>query len=346
MPLAADEERIARPQRIDADEDRLGAVAHLFDARFAPRLSRPRHDGRTDRGRIFAAGIVVGDDHMIGASCRGRAHQGPLATIPIAAGTDNRDDPAQNVRTDRLERGFHRVGRMGVIDIDRGAILAGGGKLHPATDGREPRERMEDLVGIAPSANRQRRRDRHVRGLKPAYEFEADNPRLAFIDEPKRLTGGIEMLPRKAEIGPFAMAHGDHRMARRAGDLGLLCPARIVKIDDRRALRRQNAGEKAHLGGEIGPEGLVIVEVVLGEIRKRRSGQLHTVEPALVEPVARSLHRHVGDTRLGGLGHDLVQGDRLGRGVAQRVGPCPFNAGCADVHRLLAHILPDLATEG
>ena len=48
----------------------------------------------------------------------------------------------------------------------------------------------------------------------------------------------------------------------------------------------QDAGEEPGLGGEIGLEIRVIIEVVLGEVGEARRRQPHPVEPALVEPVA------------------------------------------------------------
>jgi peptide/nickel transport system permease protein len=50
---------------------------------------RTRQHCRTDRAGVFAARIVVGDDHVIGVRHGGCAHQRPLAGIAITASTDD-----------------------------------------------------------------------------------------------------------------------------------------------------------------------------------------------------------------------------------------------------------------
>ena len=62
--------------------------------------------------------------------------------------------------------------------------------------------------------------------------------------------------------------------------------------------------------------------MVAGDVGEARRRQVHAVEPALVEPVARGLHRRVGHALVGELGQQPVQRDRLGRGV-RRAAPPP-----------------------
>ena len=96
--------------------DRLAAAA-------APRARRgaPCQDVAPDRGRVLAPRIVVGDDDEVGEPGRDRAHLGPLADVAVAAGAEDDDQPVPGVRPKRLDRRLDRVGRMGVIDIDRRA---------------------------------------------------------------------------------------------------------------------------------------------------------------------------------------------------------------------------------
>ena len=83
---------------------------------------RAGQDGGADRGRIFAARIVVGDDDAVGVLGRDRAHQRPLAR--------SRSPPAPNTTTSlplgvgpqRLERLRQRVRLVRVVDEDRRAV--------------------------------------------------------------------------------------------------------------------------------------------------------------------------------------------------------------------------------
>ena len=120
----------------------------------------------------------------------------------------------------------------------------------------------------------------------------------------------------------------------------------IVDIDHRGTVFRQHAREQTGLGVEIGVEGLVIVQVVLGEIREPRRLERHTVQPALVEPVTRGLHRGVSDAVGGGLCQSAVQGDRFGCGMGQRRRPCALYTGGAKVDGGQSHFDPDLPYKG
>ena len=86
--------------------------------------------------------------------------------------------------------------------------------------------------------------------------------------------------------------------------------------------------------------------MVLREIGKACGLQHHTVQPPLVQPVRRGLHRGVGDPARSSRRQCAVQGDRLGRGVGQRGGPCALDACGAKVDRGQAHFDPDLPHKG
>src|SRR3954471_17089904 len=69
VALAGDQQRIARLQVRDRYSDRLGAIADLARTRSSAQ------DRGTDRGRILAARIVVGDDDVVRIGNRDLAHQ-------------------------------------------------------------------------------------------------------------------------------------------------------------------------------------------------------------------------------------------------------------------------------
>ena len=118
MPLARDQERVARLQTIHRAQDRLGAVADLGGLGAALQNRRP------DRGGVLGPRVVVGHDHDIGFRRGGPAHQRPFAPIPVPARAEDDMQAAKDMGAQRPERRFQRVGRMRVIDIDRRAVVA------------------------------------------------------------------------------------------------------------------------------------------------------------------------------------------------------------------------------
>ena len=115
----------------DRRADRLAAAADLGRAR------RAGEHVAADRGRILAARIVVGDDHQVGEPRRRLAHLGALALVAVAAGAEDDDQPVPGMRPQRLDRRLDRVGRVGIIDIDR---RAGAGDHRPL---QPPAHRMD-----------------------------------------------------------------------------------------------------------------------------------------------------------------------------------------------------------
>jgi hypothetical protein len=87
-----------------------------------------------------------------------------------------------------------------------------------------------------------------------------------------------------------------------------------IGVDDGGSVRRQQLGEEAQLGGEIGLHAGVIVEMVAAQIGEGRSLQPDAVEPVLIEPVRGSLEGEVRDALGCQLPQGPMQGDGIGRG--------------------------------
>ena len=77
---------------------------------------------------------------------------------------------------------------------------------------------------------------------------------------------------------------------------------RVVEVDDGGAVAGEDALEEGELGLEVGLEVGVVVEVVAAEVGEARGREVHAVEAALVEAVARRFHGGVGDALVGELG--------------------------------------------
>src|SRR5262249_58445539 len=88
--------------------------------------------------------------------------------------------------------------------------------------------------------------------------------------------------------------------------LGML----VVGSDDRRATRHDEVAEQPELGGEIGFECRVVVEVVAAEIGEAAGFYAHAVETVLVEPVRGRFHGEGGNALVGKHGERGLQLDR------------------------------------
>ena len=277
---------------------------------------------------------------------RGLTHQRALGAVTVTAGAKHDDDAAHHMRAQRLEGGGDGVRRVGVIDKHRRTILAGGGALHPAPHTRKVGEAGKNVAGRCAGRHDQCRREGDVFRLKTADQVEPGLVGGAFIGQPQVLAAGIEPLGDDPQIRIGGVADADDALAFVMGNLGQLRALGVVQVDHCHALGRQNPGEQAGFGGEIGREGFVIIEVVLGEIGETGGVEAHAVQAALVKTVRGGLNRGVGDTGLGSVGQHGVQGDRVGRGVGTGRLPRALDPGGADVDRGMAQLHPDLAAEG
>ena len=135
-------------------------------------------------------------------------------------------------------------------------------------------------------------------------------------------------------------------MAALFGDAQNVDPFGIIEVDHRRAFGWQHTVKEAHLCVEISLKCLVIVEVILGKVRKPSRRQHHAIQTPLIEPVRGRLHRDMGHAFGRGRGQNPLQCDRIGCRVAKRIGPRPFNTCGAEVYCLEAKFRPDLTAEG
>ena len=99
-----------------------------------------RQDLAADRGGIFAARIVVGDDGEIGLGDGDLAHLGALALVAVAAAAEHHDEPVLDIGTQGVERLGERVGRMGIVDEDRRAAARRAGQIEPPARASQRRQ--------------------------------------------------------------------------------------------------------------------------------------------------------------------------------------------------------------
>ncbi len=166
--------------------------------------------------------------------------------------------------------------------------------------------------------------------------------RAPLHPQPQRLAMRAETLAQDAQVAIGAGPHPDHRLLQHPRQPRAI---RIIGVDHRRRVGRQEAGEQPGLGLEIGLHRGVVIEMVLREIGEPRRRQPHPIQPPLVQPMRRGLHRAVRHARRRGLGQEALEGDRIGRGVAERRAPGAFDPRGADIDRRMAHRHPQLPRE-
>ena len=139
----------------------------------------------------------------------------------------------------------------------------------------------------------------------------------------------------------------DNRKAARlrGGDDGLR--VLVVDIDDRGAARFDEDLEQPQLGGEVGLEAQVIVQVIARDVGESAGGNVQAVEAVLIEPMRGRLDRKMGDLIAGESVERSVQRDRIRRrqravgGAARR-----DDTDSADARGAVSECGPDLPREG
>src|SRR5436305_5348867 len=167
VAFAGDQERVARLQGLDRDPDRGSAIADVLGS------FGSAQDRGTDRVRIFAAGIVIGDDDIVGILRRDRAHQRTLAGITVTAGAEYHNEPAPGVRPQRLQCFCQRVGLVRVVDEDRRAVALADA-LQAALCAFELFECREHRTGLAAGTDRKSGRNQRVLDLEFTDRRTAD----------------------------------------------------------------------------------------------------------------------------------------------------------------------------
>ena len=153
-------------------------------------------------------------------------------------------------------------------------------------------------------------RERQPRRHPSPVEFErqCDRETVALRVEEAQAGADVEGVAADAEDVEFASpARRDHRF----GDVA-------VGVHHRRRAAWQQAAEEPQLGGEIGIDGAVIVEVVARKIGEAGGGEADAVEALLLDAVRRGFEGEMGDPVAGERVEALVQPDRIGGSSATR----------------------------
>ncbi len=122
----------------------------------------------------------------------------------------------------------------------------------------------------------------------------------------------------REELQRTGLANGDKTQLAAPCGLDEFLRAVAAGIHNRHAIGTHDFREEAQLGGQIGFEILVIVEVIAREIGESRRRNIHAVQPELVEAVAGGFQRQMIDAVLFQLRENAMDFHRIRRGVLER----------------------------
>ena len=264
VALAGDQHHVIRVGASQRQRDRATAVA--LDAGGGRRCESGEDLG-DDRVAVFAARVVVGDDHAVGAFFRDRRHLRALAAIAVAAAAEHAGQAAGRVLAQARQRLLERVGRVRVVDDhQRLAVVAAGLTI---STGSEP-----DKVFAALE---------HLTGAKGRLEFAGEKQGAPiFVDyahKPDALDKALAALRPyvKHELVVVFGCGGDRDQGKRPlmGEIAAKAADRVIVTDDNPRSENPAAIRAAILKAapgarEIGDRG----EAIRGAIASLRTGDV------------------------------------------------------------------------
>ena len=280
VALAGEQRDVSGTQARDGLANGLAPLGDL------ERVGTGLEDGGADRRRCFGARIVVGDDDGIGELGGGRAHQGALARIAVAAAAEQHHEAPLGVGTQRAEHGGQGVGGVGVVDEHRGAVRASRDELQSAGRAPQSGQRIERRGRGHAGGDGEAQRGEQVERLEAAREaalhlvagpLEGEGELLARFERP----GGAQ-----PDVG-VALAIGDEAVAAPPADLGQGVELGHVGREHGNAALGHDRIEQALLGRQVARGIGVIIEMLAAQVGEGGGAQAHAVEPALIEAVGR-----------------------------------------------------------
>ena len=253
-------------------------------------------NGGADRGRLLAARIVVGDDDAVGILSRDAAHDRAFARVAVAAGAEHHDQFAFGIGPQRLQRLRQRVRLVRVVDEDRRAVVVPASSsrpLAPCSFSSAANTRAARAGGNGEAGG-----DRGILHLEAADQRQLDLISLAAMRDADDLREAVDRAAEQFDVVALLADRHDLEAAlfRRLDHLPGIA---IVDADHRGAAGRDQVGEQPQLGGEIGLDGRMIIEMIARQIGEGAGGDAHAVEPVLVEPVRGRLQRQMRDALAG-----------------------------------------------
>ncbi len=201
---------------------------------------------------------------------------------------------------------------MCIVDEHRRAV-AFAGEIEPALGAFELFERCEDRSRLPAGSDREARSGKCVLDLEGADQRQADRRLAARMGDAQYLCEAFDLRVQQADT-VAALSDGENpQIARTRGrHHGFRCV--MIGDDHGRTARNDQVGEQPQLGGQIGFERRMIVEMIAAEIGERAGRDPHAIEPALVEAVRRGFHRQMRHALARQFVERAMQRHRIGRG--------------------------------
>ena len=317
----------------------------------SPRRGRRSRAAPGGRRRRIAARIAAGSSlrglssvTMARSARRGGdlAHHRPLAAVAVAAAAEHHDQPAaRRAAAARAARSPAR--RACGRNRHRPARRCGGAPTSCSRPGAPLSVSRAATARADVAAGRQRRG--RARPARCEAWKRAGQRQLDVVPRAQRLRAsgaGRAGAARRVEQPQIAAACADRsssrmpRAARRSRASGRSRSLSALSTAVRAG--RQQLVEQPQLGREVGLHRAVIVEMVVRQVGEAAGGELHAVEPVLVEAVARRLDREIGRRpRAASSASVRCSVDRVGRGERRSArGPGPTDAERAEARGLAA----------
>ena len=145
-------------------------------------------------------------------------------------------------------------------------------------------QRRKRCAGITAGRNGKPGGDKCILDLEFTDQRQAHLKTFSSVFEPQRLRKSIDGGLYETNSRSIASDRHD-REAARDGCGDHLVRVLVIDIDDRRGAGREQVLEQPQLGGEIGVECWMIVEMIARDIGEAGGCDTQTVEPVLVEAV-------------------------------------------------------------
>ena len=235
---------------------------------------------------ILGAGIVGRGDGDVGQADGDFAHGRPLAAVAIAAGAEHDDDASARWRdfANRLQRALERIRGVRIVAENHARIH--GDALHPAGNLRRGRQSFGDLARWHLEPKRAGGDARRIGDVEATEQWQRNGIAPLLGDQREPSAPRIDVHVRRRHVGLGSQCRESDAACR----LWQATPRGIIGVDDGKAGIGEIADELC-LGGKIGFERLVIIEVIAGQVREDGGAKHESVDSTLIEAVGRDLHR-------------------------------------------------------
>lgn len=349
VALASEKDDVSGRSLTDGERDGFAAVrfnnvlrAGLLEAGFFETGSLQTgflqpNDGIIDDGEwIFGARIVGGEHNEIAALASSIAHQRAFGAIAISTAAEERNDPSllawartggaarasiwTFIRTMRDEISSEcgevaeRVIGVRVVNHHREGLSAID-LLKTAGNVGESSDSFNDRFGGAVARIGRRGGGEHIVDIHSADQWGPDCDVARRHCHLKATAASCEMERLGVEVSR-GKAIGEHDGTVPLRLLQKLSAVLVVHIENGGARRTGAAAlEQNLLGAEVVIHGAVVVEMIASEIRKHGDVKWNSEDALLFEGVRRDFHHCFGYTVGEPFGKQLIEFERLGRGV-------------------------------